>query len=357
MAKILQDSSNAKFKFGFSGEAGSPITSAPKLSTQWFAQFKTSDGTNNDEYSAYVKSVSQIGIQTTTQTIDKYGRRIHVPTRVDFPDVALTLYDKVDGSTMNFVSEMYSRYFKNQEMDVDGNLENELLRTDNSGRKLVDADSTFRNFSTVTLYHWFGNQKEGTGYSQRIVLVNPVVTSIQFSPSDYSQADIRTIDINLQIENVVFGDVAPDTPIPGWMQTGFDGSNENDTLHVSTPKDTSRGQTPARTEQSSFSFSPTRGQRTPARTEQSSFSFAPESNPQSELPNLPTRTEQGSFSFAPESNSQSGLPDLVDFITAPQIDTQSAIQQIRNSRNAGQTALDNAQKTLNEINRLVNKPR
>lgn len=325
MAKILQDSSNARFKFGFSGDAGSPITSAPKLSTQWFAQFKTSSGQNNDEYSAYVKSVSQIGIQTTTQTIDKYGRRIHVPTRVDFPDVALTLYDKVDGSTMNFVSEMYSRYFKNQEMNVDGNLENELLRTDNSGRKLVDADSTFRNFSTVTLYHWFGNQKEGTGYSQRIVLVNPVVTSIQFSPSDYSQADIRTIDINLQIENVVFGDVASDTPIPGWMQTGFDGSNENDALNVSTPKDTSRGQTPA-------------------RTEQGSFSFAPENN-----------TAPVNPVFSPTPTPE--LPKLGDFVTAPSIDTQSAIQQISNARNAGQTALDNAQKTLNDINRLVNKPR
>ena len=220
MADIIRDSSGARQKFGFGGEPGSAISSAPKLTNQWFLEFKTTDGKNAEEYSAYAKSVSPITIQTQTQPIDKYGRRIYVPTRVEFPEVSVSLYDKVDGSTMSFAQELYRRYFKNQDMNVDTGLTNELNSTTNSGRKIVDADDAFRSFSSVTIYHWFGDQKNG-GHAQRIVLVNPVITSITFSNSDYAVSEARVIDITLQPENVVFGAMETDAAIPNWMSLGI----------------------------------------------------------------------------------------------------------------------------------------
>ena len=220
MADIIRDSSGARQKFGFGGEPGSAISSAPKLTNQWFLEFKTTDGKNAEEYSAYAKSVSPITIQTQTQPIDKYGRRIYVPTRVEFPEVSVSLYDKVDGSTMSFAQELYKRYFKNQDMNVDTGLANELNSTTNSGRKIVDADDAFRSFSSVTIYHWFGDQKNG-GHAQRIVLVNPVITSITFSNSDYAVSEARVIDITLQPENVVFGAMETEAAIPNWMNLGI----------------------------------------------------------------------------------------------------------------------------------------
>ena len=229
MADIIRDSSGARQKFGFGGEPGSVISSAPKLTNQWFLEFKTTDGNNAEEYSAYAKSVSPITVQTQTQPIDKYGRRIYVPTRVDFPEVSVSLYDKVDGSTMSFVQELYKRYFKNQDMNVDTGLVNELDSTANSGRKLVEADDAFRSFSSITLYHWFGDQKNG-GHAQRIVLVNPVITSITFSNSDYAVSEVRVIDINLQPENVVFGAMESEAAIPNWMNLGISSEQQATSL-------------------------------------------------------------------------------------------------------------------------------
>ena len=229
MADIIRDSSGARQKFGFGGEPGSAISSAPKLTNQWFLEFKTTDGKNAEEYSAYAKSVSPITVQTQTQPIDKYGRRIYVPTRVDFPEVSVSLYDKVDGSTMSFVQELYKRYFKNQDMNVDTGLVNELDSTANSGRKLVETDDAFRSFSSITLYHWFGDQKNG-GHAQRIVLVNPVITSITFSNSDYAVSEARVIDINLQPENVVFGAMESEAAIPSWMNLGISSEQQATSL-------------------------------------------------------------------------------------------------------------------------------
>lgn len=229
MADIIRDSSGARQKFGFGGEPGSVISSAPKLTNQWFLEFKTTDGKNAEEYSAYAKSVSPITVQTQTQPIDKYGRRIYVPTRVDFPEVSVSLYDKVDGSTMSFVQELYKRYFKNQDMNVDTGLVNELDSTANSGRKLVGTDDAFRSFSSITLYHWFGDQKNG-GHAQRIVLVNPVITSITFSNSDYAVSEVRVIDINLQPENVVFGAMESEAAIPSWMNLGISSEQQATSL-------------------------------------------------------------------------------------------------------------------------------
>jgi len=229
MADIIRDSSGARQKFGFGGEPGSAISSAPKLTNQWFLEFKTTDGKNAEEYSAYAKSVSPITIQTQTQPIDKYGRRIYVPTRVEFPEVSVSLYDKVDGSTMSFAQELYKRYFKNQDMNVDTGLVNELNSTTNSGRKIVDADYAFRSFSSVTIYHWFGDQKNG-GHAQRIVLVNPVITSITFSNSDYAVSEARVIDITLQPENVVFGAMETEAAIPNWMNLGISSEQQATSL-------------------------------------------------------------------------------------------------------------------------------
>lgn len=219
MAKILSDSRNAKFKFGFAVGAGNPITSAPKLSTQWFVEFRATGGENIEEYSSYAKSVSQIGIQTTTQPIDKYGRRIYVPTRVDFPEVTISLYDKVDGSTFKFMQDIYDRHFKNQSMDVDANLSNELSNGSNFGRKITSTNTGIRNFQKVTLYHWFGNHTDGTGFAQRVVLVNPIVTSMSFSPSSYESTELRTIDISLQPENIVIDKSKDGNIFPEWMKS------------------------------------------------------------------------------------------------------------------------------------------
>ena len=187
MADIVRDSSGAAKKYGFSSSHGTALSSAPKLSDQWFLEFKTTDGKNAEEYSAYAKSVSPITIQTTTQPVDKYGRRIYIPTRVDFPEVTVSLYDKVDGSTMNFVNELYARHFKNSSMNVDTGLAEELKSNVSHGRKIVETDDVFKSFSYVTVYHWFGDQK-GKGHSQRIVLVNPLITSITFSNNDYASS-------------------------------------------------------------------------------------------------------------------------------------------------------------------------
>ena len=229
MADIVRDSSGAAKKYGFSSSHGTALSSAPKLSDQWFLEFKTTDGKNAEEYSAYAKSVSPITIQTTTQPVDKYGRRIYIPTRVDFPEVTVSLYDKVDGSTMNFVNELYARHFKNSSMNVDTGLAEELKSNVSHGRKIVETDDVFKSFSYVTVYHWFGDQK-GKGHSKRIVLVNPLITSITFSNNDYASSELRVIDINLQPENVILGGIEAEAAIPNWMNLGLTGDKQIDSL-------------------------------------------------------------------------------------------------------------------------------
>ena len=230
---ILQDSKGAAKKFGFNVNKGAPITSAPKLSDMWFAEFISPSGVNEEKFSALAKSVSNITIQTTTQPIDKYGRRVYVPTRVDFPEIQFSFYDKVDGSTFAFAQELYTRHFKNQDMPVDSGLDNALMSNENAGRKIPYEDSHLRNFKRVTVYHWFGNQASGTGFSQEIILINPIVTSISFAPSDYASSEMRTVEISLQPENIVFGRVTQDAAIPDWMKHGYPDAPEADSLTIS----------------------------------------------------------------------------------------------------------------------------
>jgi hypothetical protein len=220
---ILADNSGAARKFGFHSSYGTKISAAPKLSDQWYIEFKGVAGNIMDEFSGLVRSVGPINIQTTTQSIDKYGKRVYIPTRVDFPEVQFTMHDTIDGKTMMLAEGMYRRHFKNSDMNIDGgSLPTELAENESVGRKLAFGDEAFNNFERITLFHWFGDLEEG-GKIQRIVLINPVVTSISFSNSDYSTSELRTIDFTFQPESIVFGTPYNESPaIPNWMNQGLE---------------------------------------------------------------------------------------------------------------------------------------
>ena len=220
---ILADSSGAARKFGFHTSHGTPISSAPKLSDMWYTEWKGAHGQIMDDVSGLCRAVSPISVQTTTQPVDKYGKRVYVPTRVDFPEVTFTMYDTINGNTMMLAEGIYRRFFKNSNMNVDnGALETSLNEDGNTGRKLVSENDTFRSFERITLFHWFGNL-ETTGTIQRIILINPIVTNITFSGSEYGTSELRTIDFTVQPENIVFG--APynvDPALPEWMDYGLE---------------------------------------------------------------------------------------------------------------------------------------
>lgn len=240
---ILADSRGARKRFGFGGAPESAITTAPKFADQWFIEFTDPSG-NVKDISAQAQSVSPITINTTTQPIDRYGKREYIPTRVDFPEVTVTLYDTVDGATMVFAQDIYARFFKNSTLQVDAGNMTSTIEDINSGRKLPGGEtgnatnpglqvpgepSTFntkgtstKNFEKVTVYHFFGSFDGGEGKIQRIVLINPVVTSITFSESDYAASALRTISITLQPENVVFGAPQDNPAVPQWMQEGLE---------------------------------------------------------------------------------------------------------------------------------------
>lgn len=220
---ILADSRGARKRFGFGGAPESAITSAPKQADQWFVEFTNITGSIND-ISAQAQSVSPITIQTTTQPVDRYGKREYIPTRVDFPEVTVTLYDTVDGKTMVFAKDIYAKMFKNSGLSVDAGNMQSTIEDINSGRKFPSGGTTasHKHFDKVTVYHFFGSFDQGNGFIQRIVLVNPVVTSITFSESDYSASALRTIQITLQPENVVFGTPTQPPAVPLWMQEGLE---------------------------------------------------------------------------------------------------------------------------------------
>jgi hypothetical protein len=240
--RVLADSANAKHRFGFAGERGSPIKTAPKLSDLWFIEFKTvSGGSTSDtsRISALAKSVSPISISTSTMPIDAYGKRIYVPTRVDFPEVGITMYDTVDGQMFDIAESIYSKFFKNQDAKVTGaNAEQVLTDSHLHGRKIPDDKHEYyhQHFEKITIYHFFGNldgpglgappsslpQNAGHGSVQKIELINPLVTNITFSPSDYSIAELRTTDLSVQPENVIIGNVDHTVTFPDWMTLGMD---------------------------------------------------------------------------------------------------------------------------------------
>ena len=243
--RILADSANAKHRFGFHGEHGSPLThagldgSAPKLSDLWFIEFKTVSGLAFDkgitvDISALAKSVSHISIMTSAMPIDQYGKRIYVPTRVDFPEVTLQMYDTVDGKMFDFSREIYSKFFKNQDAKVTSANAEEVLTSNNMhGRKLPDEKHNYyhQHFEKITIYHFFGNLEKaeakdlmssikGTGSIQKIELINPLVTSLSFSSSDYSITELRTVDMAVQPENIRI-EKTTNVNFPKWMTLGM----------------------------------------------------------------------------------------------------------------------------------------
>ena len=238
--RILADSANAKHRFGFAGEHGSPITeNAPKLSDLWFIEFKTvsDDAVSNvTQMSGLAKAISSIAISTSTMPVDQYGKRIYVPTRVDFPEVSLTMYDTVDGKMFDFAEDIYSKFFKNQDAKVTGaNAEEVLTSAHEYGRKIPENKHSYyhQHFEKITIYHFFGNldragppdnisENAGKGTLQKIELINPLVTNIVFSPSDYSVTDIRTTDFTVQPENIIIGNVDETVTFPSWMTLGMD---------------------------------------------------------------------------------------------------------------------------------------
>jgi len=230
MAVRIADSRGARKRFGFGGAPDDPITNSPKYTDQWYIEFTDTNDTVKD-ISAQAQSVSPIVIQTTTQPVDRYGRREYIPTRVDFPEVTVTLYDTVDGKTMVFVQEIYEQFFKNASLSVGAGVS--TIEDINSGRKLPTTTKTesHKNFDKVTIYHFFGSFAggKGNGTVQRIVLINPVVTSITFSESDYSQSGLKTITLTLQPENIIFGTPTDAPSVPTWVQDGerFDSQSLN----------------------------------------------------------------------------------------------------------------------------------
>jgi len=241
-SRVLADSANAKHRFGFAGNRSTELGgNAPKLSDLWFLEFTTvtDQGKNNlQDVSVLAKTVSPISIQTSTMPIDQYGKRIYVPTRVDFPEVSLTMYDDISGKMFDFVSDIYSKFFSNNDATVSGaNAEEVLTGVGDHGRKFPGEQHEYfhQNFEKVTVYHFFGNldspmlgsppsslpRNAGHGTIQKIELINPLVTGITFSGSDYSTTELRTVDMSLQPENVIIGKPT-DVAFPDWMTLGMD---------------------------------------------------------------------------------------------------------------------------------------
>jgi len=248
--RVLADSANAKHRFGFAGKRGSPILGAPKLSDLWYLEFNTvTDGGLNSTagISSLAKSVSPISIQMSNMPVDQYGKRVYVPTRVDFPEVSITMHDTVDGKMFGVAQSIYSKFFKNQKAKVSGaNAEQVLTDSHAYGRKIPDSKHEYyhQHFEKITIYHFFGNldsydeqevasgfangasksfpENAGAGTLQKIELINPLVTNITFSLSDYASSELRTIDLSIQPENIIIGQVDEDVAFPDWMSWGMD---------------------------------------------------------------------------------------------------------------------------------------
>jgi len=237
--RVLADSANARHRFGFAGESGSPIVSGtPKLSDLWFLEFTTvtNSGSNDlTKVSSMAKAVSPISINTSTMPVDQYGKRIYIPTRVDFPEVNVTMYDTVDGKMFDVVESIYTKFFKNNDAKITGANAEEVLTSNNMhGRKLPDTSHDYyhQHFEKITVYHFFGNLdapsphsdqiNTGAGTLQKIELINPLVTNITFSSSDYSVTELRTTDLQIQPENVIISKPQDDVAFPDWMTLGMD---------------------------------------------------------------------------------------------------------------------------------------
>ena len=120
------------------------------------------------------------------------------------------MYDVVDGEMFTFAMGIYNQFFKNGQMGTSSSSIENALRGLNHGRKFSTKGKAFhQSFEKVTIFHFFGNlDAEGSGDEgttgaprsggiQKIELINPLVTNITFSPSDYSDGNLRTIELAL----------------------------------------------------------------------------------------------------------------------------------------------------------------
>jgi hypothetical protein len=224
MSNFLVGSSNAMWRFGLIGNSVNPNSLAtPKMTDMWYLELYTNSGNQTNVYSRSVKSVSEVQINVTHNSYDQYGKRIHVPQRVDFPAVTITLYDTADGKIFDLVSSIYEYGFKNnttRTMEI-----NSAIRDHSkSGLKSKDGISQPQNhyFTQVNIYH-FGSI--GQGIKHKISLSNPLVSSMSFSNHDYSSSEVRTITMTLEPENVFIDAKANPEAIPSWISQGVNRLN------------------------------------------------------------------------------------------------------------------------------------
>jgi hypothetical protein len=245
---ILAGSNQATSKFGFSGDF---ITNSPKMGDMWFIEFIDTVTGLSSGMSSFAKTVSPITISTETVSVDKYGKRVHLPVYVNFPEISVSLYDKTDGSGFTIANELYSNFFKNANLGTESSVLDSTIRDRTSGRSLPsNAEDTgyYRSFKKIVIYHFFGSfgasappAYSGPGSSfdtggsidigdagnhtasiQKIEIINPLLTNITFSGSDYSDSSLRTIDLQLQPENVIFGTPQNNVTMPDWMKQGLE---------------------------------------------------------------------------------------------------------------------------------------
>lgn len=245
---ILAGSNQATSKFGFSGDY---ITNAPKMGDMWFIEFIDTVTGLSSGMSSFAKTVSPITISTETVSVDKYGKRVHLPVYVNFPEISVSLYDKTDGSGFTIANELYSNFFKNANLGTESSVLDSTIKDRTSGRGLPsNAEDTgyYRSFKKIVIYHFFGSfgasappAYSGPGSSfdtggstdigdagnhtasiQKIEIINPLLTNITFSGSDYSDSSLRTIDLQLQPENIIFGTPQNNVTMPDWMKQGLE---------------------------------------------------------------------------------------------------------------------------------------
>lgn len=200
------------YKFGL--DSSGPTTSIPKMTDLWYAKVYDVNGQNLEVRHKNIKSVSDINIQVTTQTIDQYGKRIHVPTRVDFPSVTITFYDTMDGAIFRMAREVYEYQFGNNRLNPESKFQMINDYAGLSGRVPSNSDQQHWNYFTkIELWH----MKSGGTYD-RIVIANPTVTSISFSDSNYQTSDVKTITMTMDPENIILRENDTDRSMPSWIK-------------------------------------------------------------------------------------------------------------------------------------------
>ncbi len=204
-------SSNAMYKFGL--DSSGPTTSIPKMTDLWYAKIFDVNGTNLEVRHKNISSVSDINIQITTETVNQYGKRIHVPTRVDFPSVTITFYDTMDGAIFRMARDVYEYQFGNNRLNPESKFQMINDYAGLSGRIPSNSDTQHWNYFTkIELWH----MKSGGTYD-RIVIANPTVTSISFSDSNYSSSEVKTITMTMDPENIILRENDTDRSMPEWI--------------------------------------------------------------------------------------------------------------------------------------------